>query len=97
MIARTDRNSFEWSNALLALYDELCTEMKDSEKEELYPKIKELCDKSNVKPGRQQQGIPPDFFWEMNNVELRLRAIFDKSGLQKRVKQDPGSAIGAVS
>jgi len=85
-------DSFNWFHALMLLFRELSTEMREKEIDDMNKQIIKL----NMKVVRNQMDcmrskkimIPPDLWKELHNLELSLRKIMKESGLQMKMKKD---------
>lgn len=95
--AAMDLNGHKWFHALLALYRELSTEMKDKEKEwfnEQMSKINTqvtLSEKKNLQTG--QNSLTPELYNSLHAYEEEIRRILKKAGLQNKMMDDPGLAL----
>ena len=87
----------EWMHALMAIFREISTEMKDTEIE----KTKEKFNKININvqvanETYKRKGVmevSPETYDSLHNVELDLRKVLKESGLQMKMKQAAGEAL----
>ena len=95
--AAIELNAFGWYNVLLALYRELSTEMKEEEIEKwnkeifiigkaVQLNIKKMSNTREIKMTNQ-------LYLQLHKFELFLRRVLKQSGLQMKMKEDPGKAL----
>lgn len=90
-------NASQWFHALMALFRELSTEMKDKEIEEMQGKIKSINEKLKVwivlynKRGITE--IRPDLYQELHDMEIYLRKVLKKAGLLVKSSDDATRAL----
>lgn len=90
-------DSHFWFHSLLTLYRELSTEMKPTEKQEVektIPVISLLINRQqmlNNKKGREV--CDNQLYFQLHNLEIKLRGIIKDSGLQMKMKEDASRAL----
>lgn len=96
--ASMNLDAFRWFHTLMTLYRELSTEMKEEETIEWDNKIKIISNLINNQIKDNQKnvcgGINPILYNELHQFELFIRNVLKDAGLQNKMKEDPGSALG---
>lgn len=95
-LASMNGDPVEWFNALLILRRELSTEMKPQEIEHtqnLKHKINTLI-RQRPKGNGISRKIDADLYNNLESLEMELRRILKKSGLQNKVSNDPRLSMG---
>ena len=86
-----------WFHALINLFREVSTEMKDPEikrAEDYRRSINEKISIWNHKVNSTgQREINTDLYDDLHSFELLIRSVIKKAGLQGRTKGDPGAAL----
>lgn len=85
-----------WFYAILAIYRELSTEMKEEEIKtfkDMKRKINEMLDKQSRRNDGQSQTINSDLYDALEDFEIKLRKIFKDSGLQQKVQDAASNAL----
>lgn len=85
-----------WFHGCMALYRELSTELKPEELTE----VEHLADKINTKIQRKNaygqlpaNYIPSDLYKELHTLEVTLRRVCERAGLQKKMIDDARKAL----
>lgn len=94
--AAMNLKSGEWFHALLAVFRELSTSMKDTEITEWNKKITEINNMigADMRKKNQQQGmIQPELYNELHMFEMFLRGVLNKSGLQTKMADEASKAL----
>jgi len=90
-------NIYEWFQSLLILTRELITEMKPEEKQELEQTQKRIFPEINrvamITERTGNKKVPPSLYWQLHEMETKLRTILDDSGLQKKAVDDALKAL----
>ena len=92
-------NPVAWHKALRQIARELSTEMKKNknidEKKEIKEKLRGIKKKFNTNPLKPRQGpqMSEQVEEELEDIELQLRGVLKASGLQQKMKEDPGMAL----
>ena len=90
-------NAYEWWLALLVLFRELRTEMKDEERKEKKEEAEKIFNDMKTELFKQQRtgkkGITPELYWKLDSFESWLRDVLDRSGLQKKVMESAMAAL----
>lgn len=93
--AKYNNDAYAWCKSLLILFDELSTEMLDTERQQKLQEIQTIYASVNTLVTRKQQNqLPPDLYWKLSETERWLRHLANKSGLLKKIKDDPSKALG---
>jgi len=95
--ASMTHNIYQWFNALLNLFRELSTEMKEDElkekreeAEDIFKDVNKHVEEMN-KTGIAQ--VTPELYWKLHNFELFLRRILKEAGLQMKMAEDARKAL----
>jgi len=95
--AAMNLNAFQWFHALLALYRELSTEMKDKEKADMrerQKRINPMVQAANT--DATSKGvfmIKPELYDELHDFEMIIRGVLKDAGLQSRMLEDASKAL----
>jgi len=90
-------NINQWMHSLMAIFRELSTEMTDQEIKELNEAFKRI--NNDVQTYNQQQnkgnlsGVQPELYEAIHGIELKIRGVLKKSGLQMRMQQDARASL----
>jgi hypothetical protein len=91
-IAKMTLDANVWLSALICLYSELTTEMKDNEIEDGKKEIRNLKEMVaqntayNMRCKRME--VSDELFFKLLDFELRLRKVIRESGIQMKIKDD---------
>lgn len=97
-MAAISLDAYGWYHSLRVIFRELSTEMKEKEITEWNTKaniINNLLSKQiedNENQGKEE--ISPDLYNSLNEYELFIRKILKDAGLQNRMKEGAGTALG---
>ena len=97
-MAAIDLDAYGWYHTLRVLFRELSTEMKPEEITKWNTKAKGINNKlskqleDNLNSGNVE--ISPELYEGLNEYELFIRSILKDSGLQNRMKEGAGTALG---
>lgn len=95
--ASMNLDSHTWFHCLITLFKELSTEMKPTEIEAFNKDIKKIniditkTSKINTRTG--QTNIPPQLYWQLHDLDIKIRRILKEAGLQSKMKDDPRFAM----
>lgn len=85
---------FNWFHTLLTLYTELSTWMSEDVKAEKIAEINRINNKVCLFVAdanrRGNKGVPNDLYMDLFKFGLFIRDVYKASGLQTRIKEDPG-------
>ena len=89
-------DAFGWFHALLGLYRELSTKMKQAEIDEFEKIRKDIAPRINrmVKDPRLNGKIDAKLYDDLHTFEMKLRRVYKESGLEMKFNDDPSMALG---
>lgn len=95
--AAMELNTYNWLHALMALFRELSTEMKDEEIDDFnkdFEKVGNLVNANIKNQSRTGKGeVPTDVHKALHDLEIELRKILKSAGLQLKMMEDARNSL----
>jgi hypothetical protein len=89
---KSNRDAFKYYNGIIAFFSELSTYLKEEDAENLKNIIITLNDQVSksirISQSTGNSSIDFSLFTQLLDIELKLRRIYDASGLQSKKKDD---------
>lgn len=87
---KIDNNLIQYLESLRLLYHELSTEMEIYDSDNIKNKIRDIKQELININVQKINNIPETILEDMEDIELELRSIYKKSGLQMKTKKKAG-------
>lgn len=79
-----------WFNNLQILKRELSNEMTEAELKDVQTRLKKI---NEILPRKVNGRVDPQVYDELDQLEIFMRRIYKKAGLQNRTIEDPSKAL----